>query len=74
MAKTAKDTAAKMGLFARLVRFVRQVIAELKKVVRPTRQELLTYSSVVIVFVMIVMAFIWVVDFVLGKGVMTLFG
>ena len=74
MAKTAKDTVAKQGVIARLVRFVRQVIAELKKAVRPTRQELFTYASVVIVFVLIVMAFIWVVDFVLGKGVMTLFG
>jgi len=74
MAKTAKDTTAKMGLIARLVRFVRQVIAELKKVVRPTRQELITYASVVIVFVAIVMAFIWVVDFLAGKGVMWLFG
>jgi len=74
MAKTAKDQTAKMGPIARLVRFVRQVIAELKKVVRPTRQELFTYASVVIVFVLIVMAFIWVVDFLVGKGVMALFG
>ena len=74
MAKTAKETVAKPGLIARLVRFVRQVIAELKKVVRPTRQELLTYASVVVVFVLIVMGFIWVVDFLIGKVVLALFG
>ena len=74
MAKTAKETATKTGLIARLIRFVRQIIAELKKVVRPTRQELFTYASVVVVFVLIVMGFIWVVDLVLGKGVMMLFG
>ncbi|MCL2802997.1 MAG: preprotein translocase subunit SecE [Micrococcales bacterium] len=74
MAKTAQDHASKAGIFSRLIRFVRQVIAELKKVVRPTRQELITYASVVVVFVLIVMAFIWLVDFVVGKGVMGLFG
>ena len=74
MAKTTKDTATKAGPIARLVRFVRQVIAELKKAVRPTRQELITYASVVVVFVLIVMGFIWLVDFILGKGVMALFG
>ena len=74
MAKTAKDTTAKPGLIARLVRFVRQVIAELKKAVRPTRQELFTYASVVVVFVMMVMAFIWIVDTLLGRGVLALFG
>ena len=33
----------------------RQVIAELRKVVRPTRHELITYTSVVLVFVLVVM-------------------
>lgn len=55
------------GLVARIVLFVRQVIAELKKVVRPTRSELITYTGVVLVFVAIVMAFVTVVDFGIGK-------
>ncbi len=50
------------GVFARIVVFVRQVIAELKKVVRPTRAELVRYTIVVLVFVVVVMAFVTVVD------------
>ena len=35
----------------RLVRFFREVVAELRKVIWPTRKELLTYTAVVVVFV-----------------------
>lgn len=62
------------GLFARIALFFRQVIAELKKVVRPTRHDLLRYTSVVLVFVAIVMAFVTVVDLGVGTLVGWLFG
>ncbi len=62
------------GLFARLALFVRQVVAELKKVVRPTRQELFTYIGVVLVFVLLVMAFVGVLDLAFGKLVLWAFG
>ena len=62
------------GLFARIALFVRQVVAELKKVVSPTRQELLTYTGVVLVFVTIVMIFVGLLDWVIGMGVFALFG
>ncbi|PVU82430.1 preprotein translocase subunit SecE [Cellulomonas sp. WB94] len=65
--KPARRGSERAGLFARIVLFVRQVIAELKKVVRPTRSELITYTGVVLVFVAIVMAFVTVVDFGIGK-------
>ncbi|MDR1825221.1 MAG: preprotein translocase subunit SecE [Bifidobacteriaceae bacterium] len=77
MAKAAvadKDKKARRGPIAFLVLFVRQVVTELKKVVRPTRQELTTYSTVVVVFVLIIMAFIFGIDWLTGKGVMALFG
>ena len=54
--------------------FVRQVIAELKKVVRPTRNELITYTSVVLVFVCVVMAFVSLLDYGFGKLVLWVFG
>jgi len=60
--------AKRLGLFA-VARFVRQVIAELKKVVRPTRKELIGYATAVLVFVGAVMAFVTVVD--LGVGSLT---
>jgi preprotein translocase subunit SecE len=62
------------GLFARIALFVRQVVAELKKVVRPTRSELLTYTAVVLVFVAVVMAFVTVVDLGIGKLTFWIFG
>ena len=62
------------GLFARVAVFVRQVVAELKKVVNPTRQELFRYTSVVLVFVGVIMAFITVVDLGAGSLVGWVFG
>jgi preprotein translocase subunit SecE len=62
------------GLFARIALFVRQVVAELKKVVRPTRSELVTYTSVVLVFVAVVMAFVTLVDLGIGKLTFWVFG
>ena len=42
---------AKRGLFSRFALFLRQVSAEMRKVVWPTRSQLITYTTVVIVFV-----------------------
>jgi preprotein translocase subunit SecE len=54
--------------------FVRQVVSELKKVVRPTRNELITYTTVVLVFVLAVMTFVFGLDFAFGKLVLWAFG
>lgn len=62
------------GFFGRIALFIRQVIAEIKKVVTPSRSELIQYVTVVIVFVAVVMAFVAGVDFVVGRGVLRLFG
>jgi preprotein translocase subunit SecE len=52
----------RVGLFGRLIRFVREVVAELKKVIWPTRKELLTYAAVVIVFVTVVVTIVALLD------------
>ena len=52
----------KMNIFARLVLFIRQVIGELRKVVTPTRQELLKYTLVVLGFVVVMMAIVYGLD------------
>ena len=54
--------------------FLRQVVAELRKVVRPTRNELVTYTTVVLVFVLSVMVYVSVLDYGLGKLVLWAFG
>jgi preprotein translocase subunit SecE len=47
--------------------FYRQVVAELRKVVYPTRDQLVTYFIVVMVFVLIMMAIVSLLDLGLGK-------
>ncbi|MBO0899615.1 preprotein translocase subunit SecE [Cellulomonas sp. zg-ZUI222] len=64
----------KRGFFARIALFVRQVVAELKKVVRPTRHELVTYTGVVLVFVTVVMLFVTLIDLGIGKLTFLIFG
>jgi len=59
---------------ARLTLFLRQVLDELSKVVTPTRRELVNYTLVVLVFVLIMMAFVSVIDLLFGWGVSWVFG
>ena len=62
------------GPFARLSLFIKQVFAELRKVVTPTRKELLSYTGVVLVFVVIMMAIVSAFDWVFGLAVLYVFG
>ena len=59
MAEAAKE---KLLWGQRMARFFREVRAELKKVIWPSRAEVTTYTAVVIVSVVIVAGLIWVVD------------
>ncbi len=54
--------------------FYRQVVAELRKVIWPTRKELITYTTVVIFFVLVVIAYVTSLDFVFGKAILYIFG
>lgn len=54
----------KSNVFARIALFIRQVIAELRKVVTPTRQELIKFTGVVLGFVVVMMAIVYGLDFV----------
>ncbi|AIA04330.1 MULTISPECIES: preprotein translocase subunit SecE [Streptomyces] len=64
----------KKGPFARLALFYRQVIAELRKVVWPTRSQLSSYTTVVIVFVAIVIGLVTVIDLGINRVVGYVFG
>lgn len=55
------------------VLFLRQVLAELRKVVWPTQQQLVTYFLVVLVFVIAVMVLVSVLDLAFGKLVFEIF-
>ncbi|GGZ58654.1 preprotein translocase subunit SecE [Streptomyces bluensis] len=65
---------AKKGPFKRLALFYRQIVAELRKVVWPTRSQLTTYTTVVIVFVVIMIGLVTVIDFGLDKAAKYVFG
>jgi preprotein translocase subunit SecE len=54
--------------------FYRQVVAELRKVVWPTQQQLITYFIVVLVFVLVVMTIVSLLDLGFGKLVFKVFG
>ena len=71
-AKLALDS--KRGPFARMSLFIKQVMAELRKVVTPTRKELLSYTGVVLVFVVIMMAIVSAFDWAFALAVTYVFG
>ena len=57
-----------------LRRFLREVVAELRKVIWPGRRELITYTTVVILFVAFMVALVSGLDLIFAKGVLAVFG
>jgi preprotein translocase subunit SecE len=53
--------------------FVKEVIAELQKVAWPTRQEVVAYSMVVFVSIIVIAAVIFIMDYGFARGVLALF-
>ncbi|RKN47237.1 preprotein translocase subunit SecE [Streptomyces hoynatensis] len=65
---------AKRGPLGRLALFYRQVIAELRKVVWPSRRQLSTYTTAVIFFVLVVICILTVLDWGFSRAVDYVFG
>jgi preprotein translocase subunit SecE len=74
VARAKEDRAARRSVFSRMALFLRQVMQELRKVVTPTRKELLSYTGVVLVFVIIMMLLVSGMDWVFGWVVVAVFG
>jgi preprotein translocase subunit SecE len=74
MTESTEHVAEKLGLFARVGLFYRQVVSELTKVVWPTRKQLSTYTAVVMVFVTFIIAVVSLFDLVITKVVFWVFG
>jgi preprotein translocase subunit SecE len=80
--KTAKDRptpkrdrkAKQASVFSRLVRFIREVWAELRKVIWPTRKQMVTYTTVVLVFVIFMVALVSGLDLAFGRVINVVFG
>jgi preprotein translocase subunit SecE len=77
---TAKKTARKgadgpsRNPIAFVWNYVKQVVAELRKVIWPNRKQMVSYTLVVLVFLAFMVALIGGVDLGVGKLVMWVFG
>jgi len=69
-----KKAPSRVGPFGRLANFFREIVAELRKVIWPTRKELITYATVVVVFVTIMLTVVGLLDFGFGKAILWIFG
>jgi preprotein translocase subunit SecE len=54
--------------------FLRQVVAELRKVIWPTRHELVTYTTVALVFILVMVAIVTSLDYGFTKLIIAVFG
>jgi preprotein translocase subunit SecE len=74
VASAKRERAERRGPFARISLFIKQVLNELKKVVTPTRRELLSYTGVVLTFVIIMMGLVYALDLGFSALVTWVFG
>lgn len=72
--RTKRDADARIGIFGRVARRFRETVAELQKVIWPTRKELLTYTTVVVIFVALVMGFVAGLDLGFARLMFLIFG
>ncbi|WP_434993385.1 preprotein translocase subunit SecE [Arthrobacter sp. Ld5] len=70
----SEKEAPRRGFFGRIMLFIRQVFAELGKVVTPTRRELVRFTITVLVFVIIMMLIVTGLDLLFGAGALWVFG
>jgi preprotein translocase subunit SecE len=70
----AKNEVNRTGVIGVIGGFFREIISELRKVIWPTRRELLTYTAVVIVFVTIITTIVALLDYGFAKGILFSFG
>jgi preprotein translocase subunit SecE len=60
--------------FVFVYNYLRQVVAEMRKVIWPNRKQMLTYTSVVLAFLAFMVALVGLADFGLTKLVLLVFG
>jgi preprotein translocase subunit SecE len=76
-AKTAKKTGPEKGWrnpFTFVFNYLKQVVAELRKVIWPNRKQMISYTTVVLVFLAFMVTLIGLVDLGLVKLVTLVFG
>lgn len=73
-AKKSKSGAWPANPIAFVYNYLKQVVAEMRKVIWPNRKQMLTYTSVVLAFLAFMVALVGLADFGLTKLVMLVFG
>jgi preprotein translocase subunit SecE len=71
-AQNANDS--RSNVFTRLGRFLREVVAELRKVIWPSQKQMVTYTIVVISFLVFMVALVSGLDVLFHFGVGNIFG
>ena len=75
MADEKKNSKAKKpSVFARAGKWFRELKAEMRKIVWPTRQQTINNMLVVVAAVLIVGVFVWVLDLIFGGLVAAVIG
>ncbi len=74
VATAKKERSERRNPFARIALFIRQVFGELRKVITPTRKELVNFTIVVLIFVLIMMGVVWLLDQAFSFLVLWVFG
>ena len=72
--KKAKDPGSSRNPFVFVVTYLKQVVAVLRKVIWPNRKQMVSYTSVVLLFLVFMVALIGAVDLGLAKLVLQVFG
>jgi len=67
-------SAERRNVFQRIGLWWRQIIAELRKVIWPTRRELYAYTIVTLVFAVVVIGLVFLLDYGANWGVLKLWG
>jgi preprotein translocase subunit SecE len=70
--RKAGDRSANPFVF--VYNYLKQVVAEMRKVIWPNRKQMLTYTSVVLAFLAFMVALVGLADFGLAKLVLLVFG
>jgi preprotein translocase subunit SecE len=72
--KARKSRGPSVNPIAYVYTYLKQVVAELRKVIWPNRKQMMTYTSVVLAFLVFMVTFIGFVDLGLAKLVLQVFG
>ncbi|BBY39104.1 protein translocase subunit SecE [Mycobacterium mantenii] len=74
VAKSKKAGDRRANPFVFVYNYLKQVVAEMRKVIWPNRKQMLTYTSVVLAFLAFMVTLVGLADFGLTKLVMLVFG